>query len=123
MAVTTRGGLTVPDLSVPEIYRGIAAHEARHTAAALLRGLKVTQARADPARVGDHDPGGTLGRTRLAAGEPVEAGAYLGRSADPARGGTVAAPLRCNAASCCSLERPRQARRDAVGRVGCPSRR
>jgi HK97 family phage prohead protease len=48
MAVRTRGGLTVPDLDArDEIDPAIAAHEARHAAAALLLGLEVKEARAD----------------------------------------------------------------------------
>jgi Escherichia/Staphylococcus phage prohead protease len=48
MAVTTRGGVTVPDLDArDEIDPAIAAHEARHAAAALLLGLEVREARAD----------------------------------------------------------------------------
>jgi hypothetical protein len=47
MAVTTRGGMTVPATDAPvEVDPTVAAHEARHAAAALLLGLESVEARA-----------------------------------------------------------------------------
>jgi hypothetical protein len=82
VALVNRGGIMVPDTDADRADPAIAAHEARHAAAALLLGLDVKEARADNP---NPEMGGYVELGRYTCLRPRESGimTLAGRWGDP----------------------------------------